>query len=96
MSMIYSFYDVGEGSRRGRGTYIILDHINRAARAGLPFVYLGYWVQGSDRMAYKASFRPLERLGREGWRRMDLPDTEPVTTERRLRTGSPRRILVDA
>ena len=66
--MIYSFYDVGEGARKGLGTYIILDHIIRAARAGLPYVYLGYWVEGSDRMAYKASFKPMERLGRDGWR----------------------------
>ena len=72
--MIYSFYDVGEGARKGLGTYIILDHIIRAARAGLPYVYLGYWVEGSDRMAYKASFKPMERLGRDGWRRMDAPE----------------------
>nr|WP_294850688.1 arginyltransferase [uncultured Sphingomonas sp.] len=71
LSMIYSFYDVSEGARKGLGTYIILDHIIRAARANLPYVYLGYWVEGSDRMAYKAGFRPLERLGRDGWRRMD-------------------------
>ena len=37
MSMIYSFYDVGERSRWGLSTYIIHDHVNRAARAGLPF-----------------------------------------------------------
>ena len=72
LSMIYSFYDVGpRRPPQGLGTYIILDHIIRAARAGLPYVYLGYWVEGSDRMAYKASFRPMERLGREGWGRMD-------------------------
>ena len=47
MSMIYSFYDVGDGARKGLGTYIILDHIVRAARAGLAYVYLGYWVEGS-------------------------------------------------
>ena len=70
LSMIYSFFDVG-GSRKGLGTYIILDHILRAARAGLPYVYLGYWVEGSPRMAYKTRFRPLERLGRDGWRRME-------------------------
>ena len=69
--MIYSFFDVGPDARKGLGTYIILDHIVRAARAGLPYVYLGYWVEGSTRMAYKTSFRPLERLGRDGWRRMD-------------------------
>ena len=71
LSMIYSFFDVGPDARKGLGTYIILDHIVRAARAGLPYVYLGYWVEGSTRMAYKTSFRPLERLGRDGWRRMD-------------------------
>jgi leucyl-tRNA---protein transferase len=71
LSMIYSFFDVGPGSRKGLGTFIILDHIIRAARAGLPYVYLGYWVEGSPRMAYKTRFRPLERLGRDGWRRME-------------------------
>jgi arginyl-tRNA--protein-N-Asp/Glu arginylyltransferase len=45
LSMIYSFFDVGP-TRKGLGTYIILDHIIRAARAGLPYVYLGYWVEG--------------------------------------------------
>jgi arginine-tRNA-protein transferase len=94
--MIYSFYDVGEGARKGLGTYIILDHIVRAARAALPYVYLGYWVEGSDRMAYKASFKPLERLGRDGWRRMDAPECEPATIDRPLPARSPRRILVDA
>ena len=74
LSMIYSFFDVGPDARKGLGTYIILDHIVRAARAGLPYVYLGYWVEGSNRMAYKTGFRPLERLGRDGWRRMDELD----------------------
>ncbi|MFL6771679.1 MAG: arginyltransferase, partial [Sphingomicrobium sp.] len=97
LSMIYSFYDVGEGARKGLGTYIILDHIVRAARAGLPYVYLGYWVEGSDRMTYKASFRPMERLGRDGWRRMDAPETlpEPLIADQ-LPARTPRRILVDA
>jgi arginine-tRNA-protein transferase len=94
--MIYSFYDVGEGARKGLGTYIILDHIVRAARAGLPYVYLGYWVEGSDRMAYKASFRPLERLGRDGWRRMGEAEPEAPIFDRPLPTRAPRRILVDA
>jgi leucyl-tRNA---protein transferase len=71
LSMIYSFFDVGPEARKGLGTYIILDHIVRAARAGLPYVYLGYWVEGSPRMQYKTTFQPMERLGRDGWRRMD-------------------------
>jgi arginine-tRNA-protein transferase len=64
------------GRAQGLGTFIILDHIVRAARAALPYVYLGYWVEGSSRMAYKTSFRPLERLGRDGWRRTDEAETD--------------------
>lgn len=69
LSMIYSFYDPEHEVRTGLGNYIILDHIQRAAQAGLPFVYLGYWVEGSQRMQYKVRYRPLERLGPDGWRR---------------------------
>ena len=70
LSMIYSFYDPELEARSGLGTYIILDHIRRAAEQGIPYVYLGYWVQGSDRMQYKVRFRPLERLSRGGWERI--------------------------
>ena len=76
LSMIYSFFDVGPDALKGLGTYIILDHIIRTARAGLPYVYLGYWVEGSRRMQYKTTFRPLERLGRDGWRRMEEVERE--------------------
>ena len=76
LSMIYSFFDAGQSQRKGLGTFIILDHIVRAARAGLPYVYLGYWVEGSRRMDYKTRFQPLERLGRDGWRRLDAPPAE--------------------
>lgn len=71
LSMIYSFYDPDHADRAGLGNYIILDHIQRAADYGLPYVYLGYWVDGSPRMQYKVRYRPLEQLTREGWQRMD-------------------------
>ena len=70
LSMIYSFYDPDHEGRAGLGNFIILDHIRRAAERNLPYVYLGYWVEGSDRMQYKVRFRPLERLTRSGWERM--------------------------
>jgi len=70
LSMIYSFYETDETNRTGLGNYIILDHIRRAAAEGLPFVYLGYWVEGSARMQYKVRYRPLERLSRDGWVRL--------------------------
>ncbi|MEL6487386.1 MAG: arginyltransferase [Pseudomonadota bacterium] len=71
LSMIYSFYDPEHTSRAGLGNYIILNHIRRAVRDRLPYVYLGYWVDESPRMAYKVRYRPLETLTRDGWKRMD-------------------------
>jgi arginyl-tRNA--protein-N-Asp/Glu arginylyltransferase len=71
LSMIYSYFDPDLPGRPGMGNYIILDHILRARRADLPYVYLGYWVEGSRRMQYKIRYRPLERLGRGGWVRFD-------------------------
>ena len=80
--MIYSFFDVGPDARKGLGTYIILDHIIRAARAGLPYVYLGYWVRGSKKMDYKSRFRPIEALTREGWERLETALCETVESLR--------------
>jgi arginine-tRNA-protein transferase len=68
LSMVYSFYDTEE-SRRSFGTFMILDHIERARKLGLPYVYLGYWVEESRKMAYKSRFRPQERLSVAGWER---------------------------
>ncbi|MGH6746723.1 arginyltransferase [Novosphingobium sp.] len=70
LSMIYSFYDPHHEGRQGLGTYIILDHIQRATEMGLAYVYLGYWVEGAPRMQYKVRFRPMEKLGRAGWERI--------------------------
>ena len=74
LSMIYSFYDPEHEARTGLGNYIILDHIRRAGEAGLPYVYLGYWVEGSQRMQYKVRYRPLERLGPAGWQRFSAAE----------------------
>ena len=66
LSMIYSFYEPSLADR-SLGTYMILDHIERAAKLGLPYLYLGYWVLGSRKMNYKARFMPQERLTADGW-----------------------------
>ncbi|GLK42350.1 MULTISPECIES: arginyltransferase [Novosphingobium] len=73
LSMIYSFYDP-DSERQGLGNYIILDHIRRSQDMGLGFVYLGYWVEGSARMQYKVRYRPMEKLGRAGWERIDTAE----------------------
>jgi len=70
LSMVYSFFEPDHGGR-SLGTFMILDHIQRARRMGLPYVYLGYWVDGSPKMAYKRRFRPQEHLGPRGWVRVD-------------------------
>ncbi len=78
LSLVYSFFApddrptaAADGNetvrRRGLGTFIILDHIVRAQRAGLPYVYLGYWIDGRAQMAYKTRFAPIERLTAQGW-----------------------------
>lgn len=75
LSMIYSFFAADDASRPGLGNFIIMDHIVRARAAGLPYVYLGYWVKGSQRMAYKTRYRPIEVLGPHGWAPFD-PDAD--------------------
>jgi len=74
LSMVYSFYNP-ELEDRSLGTFMILDHIARARAAGLPHVYLGYWVNGSRKMAYKIRFEPQEHLGPKGWERYS-PETD--------------------
>jgi leucyl-tRNA---protein transferase len=71
LSMVYSFYDP-EFSGASLGTFAILDHIEIAREAGLPYVYLGYWVPGSRKMGYKAGFSALEIFKGGEW--VDLGD----------------------
>jgi len=70
LSLVYSFYAPHE-AKRSLGAFMILDAIARARGLGLPHVYLGYWVEGSRKMAYKAAYLPQERLGPNGWNRIE-------------------------
>jgi len=72
VSMVYSFYDP-DRERDSLGTYIILDHIEIARSAGLPYVYLGYWVPGSAKMGYKARFSALEIYKGGRWQDIGNP-----------------------
>ena len=71
LSMVYSFFEPDEAAR-SLGTFMVLDHILRAQRMGLAYVYLGYWVRGSRKMDYKCRFLPQERLTPDGWARVEL------------------------
>ena len=67
LSGVYKFF-APELEPRSPGTFIILWHVERARTLGLPYVYLGYWIAQSRKMAYKARFAPLELLEGPRWR----------------------------
>ena len=69
ISMVYSFYDP-DAVRRSLGTYMILEHMEYTRQLGLPYLYLGYWIQGSQKMSYKKRFQPQEMLTGSGWIRV--------------------------
>ena len=79
LSMVYSFY-APDMPRRSMGTYMILDHIEIAREAGLPYVYLGYWVPGSQKMGYKSKFSGLEVYTGGRWQKMTDPETFSAET----------------
>jgi arginyl-tRNA--protein-N-Asp/Glu arginylyltransferase len=80
LSAVYSFY-APTMERRSLGTHAILWLIERARSLGLPYVYLGYWVPESRKMAYKARFRPSEVLVSGTWRVMTEADMDPSDIE---------------
>ncbi|KWT69455.1 Arginine-tRNA-protein transferase [Hyphomicrobium sulfonivorans] len=69
ISMVYSFYDP-DIAHSSLGTYMILEHAEYTRSLGLPYLYLGYWIDGSPKMNYKMRFQPQERLGPNGWVRV--------------------------
>lgn len=68
-SAVYSFFAPHE-TRRSLGRYMILSLIHMAAHDHLPYVYLGYWIAASRKMAYKADYQPLQMLGPHGWEKV--------------------------
>lgn len=85
LSMVYSFYDPASPDA-SLGTHVILDHVQIARDAGLPYVYLGYWVPGSDKMGYKARFSAVEIYLGGQWQDIGDPDahgaeTHPLSTD---------------
>lgn len=66
VSAVYSFYDPVL-DQRGLGNYCILRLIERTQELGLPYLYLGYWIQDCRKMDYKGRFHPLETLLNDHW-----------------------------
>lgn len=66
LSAVYSFYRP-DPPQRSLGTYLVMTLLDLARARQLPYVYLGYWIRESRKMAYKTRFKPLEALGPDGW-----------------------------
>jgi arginine-tRNA-protein transferase len=70
-SSVYFYFDP-ELSERGLGTFGALHELQWASQRGIPYYYLGFWVNGCEKMNYKSNFRPYQLLGHDGlWHDVD-------------------------
>lgn len=76
LSAVYTFFDP-DLAEKSLGTLAILSQIRRARELGLAYLYLGYWIRDSRKMAYKAGFRPLELWQAGRWLRFGPDDDLP-------------------
>ena len=65
-SAVYSFFDP-ELQKRSLGTFMVLWLIEHACALSLPYIYLGYWIEDSPKMAYKVRFAPLDAFRDGHW-----------------------------
>ena len=75
LSSVYTFFDP-DLEHASFGTYSILWQIEQCRRLGVPYLYLGYWIHDSRKMAYKASFRPLEAFRLGSWCELEADELE--------------------
>jgi arginyl-tRNA--protein-N-Asp/Glu arginylyltransferase len=71
VSSVYTFFDPAVDGA-SYGTYNVMWQVDLCKRLGLPYLYLGYWIGQSRKMAYKVNFRPIEGLMDDRWQRLPL------------------------
>ena len=67
VSAVYTFFDP-DAAQRSLGTFMVLTEIELARTLKLPYLYLGYWIEGCEKMNYKADYKPQDRLQPSGWK----------------------------
>ncbi|MEO8748431.1 MAG: arginyltransferase [Rhodanobacter sp.] len=70
LSAVYTFFDPDQASR-SLGTFAILQQVQMARQCNLPWLYLGFWIDGHPKMDYKRRFRPLQVRTAQGWQAME-------------------------
>ena len=73
LSSVYTFYDP-DVAGASFGTYNVLWQALQCSALDLPYLYLGYWIANSRKMAYKSRFQPIEGLIDGHWQPLDLAD----------------------
>ncbi len=74
ISAVYTFFDP-EMDTLSPGVFAILWQINETKRLGLPWLYLGYWVPGCQKMEYKQDYRPVQVYSEGVWKEFSTAET---------------------
>jgi len=87
LSSVYTFYEP-DLPRARLGVYNVLWQIELCRKLGLDFVYLGYWIKDSRKMAYKTQYQPAQGLLDGIWRTFDKPDPAPLNASTSAALGA--------
>ena len=78
LSSVYTFFDPDGGDGVSYGTYNVMWQLQQCRELGLPYLYLGYWIGASPKMAYKARYRPIEGYLDGRWQEMSDEELESL------------------